>query len=93
MTPQLEDKLNSLSGWKLIKDKPDFIQKTFQFNDFKGAFAFMTKVALSAESLNHHPDWSNVYNRVDIKLSTHDAGGLTDKDLQLAEEINDLYEN
>ena len=61
--------------------------KQFEFRDFISAFAFMTRVALEAERANHHPDWSNVYNRVHMRLSTHDAGGVTDKDLKLAETI------
>ena len=67
------------------------MKKSFQFKDFIEAFAFMTKVALLAEKMNHHPLWTNVYNKVDISLSTHDAGDLvTDKDRKLAEEIDKL---
>jgi len=60
----------------------------FIFNDFSAAFAFMTCGALAAEKLNHHPEWSNVYNRVDVRLSTHDAGGLTELDFALAEALD-----
>jgi 4a-hydroxytetrahydrobiopterin dehydratase len=73
-----------LPGWHFNKGG---IEKQFEFRDFISAFAFMTRVALEAERANHHPDWSNVYNRVHLRLSTHDAGGVTDKDLKLAETI------
>jgi 4a-hydroxytetrahydrobiopterin dehydratase len=67
------------------------LKAEFEFEDFKQAFAFMTKVALLAESMNHHPNWSNVYNKVIIQLSTHDAGDVvTEKDHQLASEIDKL---
>lgn len=67
------------------------LKKSFQFKDFVEAFAFMTKVALLAEKINHHPNWSNVYNRVAIELSTHDAGNIvTEKDRKLAEAIDNL---
>ena len=79
--------LNRLSGWDLVQDR-DAIVKSFQFKTFNQAFGFMTRVALIAEKLNHHPEWFNVYNRVDITLSTHDAGGLTELDIQLAEKID-----
>ena len=72
-------------------EKDNVLKAEFQFDDFVEAFAFMTKVAMLAEKLNHHPSWSNVYNKVVIELSTHDAGNLvTEKDHQLAEEINKL---
>lgn len=68
------------------------LKKTFQFKNFTEAFAFMTRVAFIAEKMNHHPDWRNVYNRVEISLSTHDAGGIvTDKDRKLAEAIDKLF--
>ncbi|MGK7392827.1 MAG: 4a-hydroxytetrahydrobiopterin dehydratase [Candidatus Cyclobacteriaceae bacterium M2_1C_046] len=67
------------------------LKKTFEFSDFKEAFSFMTKVALVAEKMNHHPNWSNVYNKVEISLNTHDAGDVvTDKDRKLADEIDKL---
>ena len=72
-------------------EKDNVLKAEFQFDDFVEAFAFMTKVAMAAEKLNHHPNWSNVYNKVIIELSTHDAGDMvTEKDHQLAEEINKL---
>lgn len=69
------------------------LRATFVFKDFQQAFAFMTRVALIAEKMNHHPEWSNVYNRVNIQLSTHDAGDVvTVKDLELAKKIEKVYE-
>lgn len=70
-------------------DGRDAIHKSFRFDDFVQAFAFMTRVAKAAEDMNHHPEWSNVYNRVDITLTTHDAGGVTTKDLTLAAAIKE----
>jgi 4a-hydroxytetrahydrobiopterin dehydratase len=70
-------------------EKDNTLQRTFTFKDFSEAFAFMTRVALAAEKMNHHPSWSNVWNKVEIKLSTHDAGDLvTDKDRKLAAAID-----
>ena len=70
-------------GWTEVAGR-DAIGKTFRFADFNGAFAFMCRVALYAEKMDHHPEWFNVYNRVDIVLSSHDAGGVTERDLRLA---------
>ncbi len=75
--------LSGLIGWSEV-DGRDAICKTFQFGDFKQAFAFMTQCALAAEQADHHPEWFNVYNRVDVTLATHDAGGLTQRDIDLA---------
>jgi 4a-hydroxytetrahydrobiopterin dehydratase len=75
--------LDQLSGWGAAPDR-DAIVKTFRFKDFPAAFGFMTQVALAAEKLDHHPEWFNVYNRVDVLLSTHDADGVTALDVQLA---------
>jgi 4a-hydroxytetrahydrobiopterin dehydratase len=73
------------------REENNQLKKSFQFKDFIEAFAFMTKVALLAEKMNHHPLWTNVYNKVEISLSTHDAGDLvTDKDRKLAEDIDKL---
>ena len=69
--------------WAIVTGR-DAIHKRFQFADFKQAFAFMTRVALKAEQMDHHPEWSNVYNRVEITLTTHDAGGVTALDVALA---------
>jgi 4a-hydroxytetrahydrobiopterin dehydratase len=74
------------------KEKNDRLVCDFVFDDFKSAFAFMTRVAFEAEAMNHHPDWLNIYNKVTIHLSTHDAGGkVTDKDYELAERIDACY--
>jgi 4a-hydroxytetrahydrobiopterin dehydratase len=79
----------NLPGWSLV-DGREAVARSFQFRDFNEAWGFMNRVALLAESQNHHPDWSNVWNRVRIELSTHDAGGLTDNDVKLARAINGL---
>jgi 4a-hydroxytetrahydrobiopterin dehydratase len=76
-----------LPGWRLV-DGRDAITKTFTFPDFSAAFGFMARAALAAESMNHHPEWFNVWNRVEVTLSTHDAGGLTERDLKLAEAMD-----
>ena len=79
--------LETLSGWQEA-DGRDAIERRFRFADFVEAFSFISAVALEAERRNHHPDWSNVYNRVSIALSTHDAGGVTEKDIALARAID-----
>jgi 4a-hydroxytetrahydrobiopterin dehydratase len=73
-----------LNGWREVEGR-DAITKSFAFDDFTLAFAFMSGVALKAERMDHHPEWFNVYNRVDVTLSTHDAGGVTLKDIELAQ--------
>ena len=74
-------------------EKPDHLFASFQFADFPEAFSFMTEVAFTCEQMDHHPDWSNVWNRVEIKLNTHSAGGkVTDKDWALAQKIEKIYE-
>ncbi|ANN67443.1 4a-hydroxytetrahydrobiopterin dehydratase [Bordetella bronchialis] len=75
--------VRELSGWTAVADR-DAIAKTFVFGDFSAAFAFMARVALMAEKMDHHPEWSNIYNRVEVTLSTHDAGGVTSLDVQMA---------
>ncbi|MEZ5813177.1 MAG: 4a-hydroxytetrahydrobiopterin dehydratase [Alphaproteobacteria bacterium] len=80
----------ALEGWSLAQGGREAIWKRFTFKDFNAAWAFMSRVALLAESMNHHPEWSNVYNRVDITLTTHEAGGLSERDLAMAEKINDF---
>lgn len=84
---QAGDALEKLAGWEMTEDG-GAIRKRFVFADFSQAFAFMTRAALAAEKLDHHPDWSNVYKTVDVTLSTHDAGGLTELDFKLAEAMN-----
>ena len=79
--------LAKLPGWELV-DGRDALQRSFSFADFKAAFGFMTQVALVAEKQDHHPEWFNVWNRVDITLATHDAGGLSKRDIALAEAID-----
>ncbi len=79
--------LAGLAGWRFDADR-NGIAKRFAFADFSAAFAFMTRVALAAEKADHHPEWSNVWNKVDVLLSTHDAGGVTGKDIALAAKID-----
>jgi 4a-hydroxytetrahydrobiopterin dehydratase len=75
--------LTRLPGWQSVPAR-DAIEKRYVFADFNAAFAFMTRVALYAEKHDHHPEWSNVYNRVSVLLTTHDAGGVTERDVSLA---------
>jgi len=79
---------SSLPGWEY---STNFISKEFKFRSFVEAFGFMTAVALEAEKMDHHPDWTNVYNRVAVKLSTHSAGGVTEKDIELAKKMEKIY--
>jgi 4a-hydroxytetrahydrobiopterin dehydratase len=79
--------LARLAGWQEVTDR-DAIRKTFTFKDFNYAFGFMTRVALVAEKMDHHPEWSNVYRTVEVTLSTHDAGGVTELDIRLAEAMD-----
>lgn len=81
--------LGTLDGWTEVKDR-DAIHKTFEFKDFVEAFGFMASVALKAESMDHHPEWFNVFKTVEVTLSTHDAGGLTQKDIDLAKAMDTL---
>ena len=80
-------RLSALPGWKRREKK---LHRTFTFRDFSEAFGFMARAALVAEKLDHHPDWSNAWNRVTVDLTTHDAGGLTELDFRLAAEMNRL---
>ena len=79
--------LAGIGSWQEVEGR-DAVRKSFRFSDFSEAFAFMTRVALAAEKLDHHPEWSNVYNRVEITLTTHDAGGLSERDIALARLID-----
>ena len=81
--------LKGLPGWAEIAGR-DAIKKSFQFRTFADAWGFMSKVALAAEKMDHHPEWFNVYNKVEITLSTHDAGGLSRRDIDLAKTIDKL---
>lgn len=85
------DALDGLAEWD-YDDGRDAISRSFTFDSFSEAFAFMTQVALMAEKADHHPEWSNVYNRVDIVLTTHDAGGLSIRDVDLAQRIDALVD-
>lgn len=87
--PIILERLQSLSNWQLSDDGKS-IKRDIKFSDFVGAFGFMSKVALIAEKMDHHPNWMNVYNQVNITLTTHDADGLTDKDFILASAIDDV---
>ncbi len=96
MIEQLNDEeraaaLDALDEWDYDEAR-DAIMRSFKFADFVEAFGFMTRVALLAEKADHHPEWSNVYNRVDILLTTHDAGGLSARDVALAEAIDALID-
>ncbi len=84
---EIKEKLSALPGWSIVNGK---LHKTFQFPSFIAAFGFMTEVALAAEALNHHPEWFNVYNKVTIDLSTHDLGGISTFDFELAQKIESL---
>ncbi len=84
---EIQSKLPALPDWTLVSNK---LKKEFQFKSFVEAFGFMSSVALLAESMNHHPEWSNVYNRVVIELTTHDAGGISARDFDLAAKIEAL---
>ena len=75
--------LESLEGWRLLDDR-DALAKSFVFKDFNAAFSWMTSVALKAEKIDHHPEWFNVYNRVDVVLTTHSAGGISELDVEMA---------
>lgn len=79
--------LSRLNGWRVVKDN---LHRMFEFKDFTQAFGFMKRVALAAEKMDHHPDWSNAYNKVTIDLSTHSAGGLTENDFELASKIQKI---
>lgn len=86
-TDAINAALSELPGWSVERGK---LHRQFQFNSFVEAFGFMSSVALVAESMGHHPEWFNVYNRVTVDLTTHDAGGISDKDIALARKMNEL---
>ena len=84
---EIQDALSELDGWEVKDGK---LCRTFTFDDFSQAFGFMTRAALAAEAMNHHPDWTNVWNRVEVSLSTHDLGGISTWDLELAAALDRL---
>ncbi len=84
---EIQSALRKRTGWKVVKSK---LHREFKFADFVHAFGFMASAALLAEAMGHHPEWSNVYNRVTIDLTTHDAGGISAKDFELAAKIDAL---
>jgi 4a-hydroxytetrahydrobiopterin dehydratase len=84
---ELRAAVGSLPGWKLERDK---LHKQFTFADFARAFGFMATAAVLIEKMNHHPEWSNVYNRVDVHLTTHDAGGVSQRDIELARLLDSI---
>lgn len=89
MTTQVlnpQDVVAELDGWT---GGDDFITRVFKFDDFVTAFGFMTEVAIHAQVMDHHPEWFNVYNRVDVTMTTHDAGGVTEKDVKMAKLMNE----
>src|ERR1700756_4117464 len=89
--PARQKALAALASWSEAAGR-DAIQKTFRFPDFRAAWGFMSQAALVAEKMDHHPDWLNVYNRVEVTLSTHDAGGVTERDIRLARAMDEIAE-
>ncbi|WP_378175139.1 4a-hydroxytetrahydrobiopterin dehydratase [Aquimarina sp. SS2-1] len=86
---EITSRLEKMDGWEY---EDNALHTSFEFENFKDAFSAMSRIAFEAEALNHHPDWSNVYNVVTISLSTHDADGITEKDFQLAKAIDGIVE-
>ena len=84
---EITEELKKLEGWAIKDDK---LHKEFQFDSFNQAFGFMTRAAMEIEKMNHHPEWFNVYNRITVDLTTHDAGGITNNDINLARILNSL---
>ena len=84
---EIDEELEKLHGWSIINEK---LHKEFSFDSFNQAFGFMTRAAMEIEKMNHHPEWFNVYNRITIELTTHDAGGITKNDVNLAKILNSL---
>ena len=83
----IDEELKNLPGWSVVNEK---LHKGFQFDSFNQAFGFMTRAAMEIEKMNHHPEWFNVYNKIIIELTTHDAGGITKNDVNLAKILNSL---
>ncbi len=84
---QISEELKNLPGWSIKDEK---LHKDFEFESFNQAFGFMTRAAMEIEKMNHHPEWFNVYNKLTVDLMTHDAGGITENDIQLAKILNSL---
>ncbi|MDH3610857.1 MAG: 4a-hydroxytetrahydrobiopterin dehydratase [Nitrosopumilus sp.] len=84
---QISEKLKNLPGWSVKEEK---LHKDFEFESFNQAFGFMTRAAMEIEKMNHHPEWFNVYNKITVDLMTHDAGGITENDIELAKILNSL---
>lgn len=84
---EIDEQLKNLPGWSIVNEK---LHKEFKFENFNQAFGFMTRSAMEIEKMNHHPEWFNVYNRITIELTTHDAGGITKNDINLAKILNSL---
>lgn len=84
---KVSEELKNLPGWSIKDEK---LHKDFEFESFNQAFGFMTRAAMEIEKMNHHPEWFNVYNRLSVELTTHDAGGITENDIQLAKILNSL---
>ncbi len=83
----IENELKGLDGWSVVNGK---LHKDFQFDDFNQAFGFMARASMHIEKMNHHPEWFNVYNKLSVDLTTHDAGGITQNDINLAKILNSL---
>jgi 4a-hydroxytetrahydrobiopterin dehydratase len=83
----IDEELKNLPGWSVVNEK---LHKEFQFDSFNQAFGFMTRAAMEIEKMNHHPEWFNVYNKITIELTTHDAEGITKNDVNLAKILNSL---
>ncbi|MEX2313185.1 MAG: 4a-hydroxytetrahydrobiopterin dehydratase [Nitrosopumilaceae archaeon] len=84
---EIEKELKDIPGWTIVEGK---LHKEFQFDDFNQAFGFMTRAAMHIEKMNHHPEWFNVYNKLIVDLTTHDAEGITENDIKLAKTLNSL---
>ena len=85
---EIDEEIKNLPGWSIVNEK---LHREIQFDSFNQAFGFMTRAAMEIEKMNHHPEWFNVYNRLTIDLMTHDAGGITRNDINLAKILNSLF--
>ena len=89
----IRKKIQEIEGWEKVSDGRDAYTKLFKFSDFKLAFSFMTSIAMKAEQINHHPEWENVYNKVQITLTTHDVGGVSELDHKMAIFAEECFKN